>query len=84
MMIKIREKEQTKNKQRTTKNNIHDTQTFWVQDKTDNVLIGFAEFLDSLKESVKMVVHSKQIRQIILVYNRYVTLEYKKGNTNMI
>ncbi len=65
MMIKIREKEQTKNKQRTTKNNIHDTQTFGVQDKTDNVLIGFAEFLDSLKESVKMVVHSKQIRQII-------------------
>lgn len=47
------------------KNNIHDTQTFWVQDKTDNVLIGFAEFLDSLKESAKMVVHSKQIRQII-------------------
>ena len=65
MMIKIREKEQTKNKQRTTKNNIHDTQTFGVQDKTDNVLIGFAEFLDSLKESAKMVVHSKQIRQII-------------------
>lgn len=48
-----------------TKNNIHDTQTFGVQDKTDNVLIGFAEFLDSLKESAKMVVHSKQIRQII-------------------
>ena len=65
MMIKIREKEQTKNKQRTTKNNIHDTQNFGVQDKTDNVLIGFAEFLDSLKESAKMVVHSKQIRQII-------------------
>ena len=70
-MIKIREKEQTKNKQRTTKNNIHDTQTFGVQDKTDNVLIGFAEFLDSLKESAFKTNKADNLLKIIclLWYN---------------
>ena len=72
MMIKIREKEQTKNKQRTTKNNIHDTQTFGVQDKTDNVLIGFAEFLDSLKESAFKTNKADNLLKIIclLWYNQ--------------
>lgn len=71
MMIKIREKEQTKNKQRTTKNNIHDTQTFGVQDKTDNVLIGFAEFLDSLKKSAFKTNKADNLLKIIclLWYN---------------
>lgn len=54
-----------------TKNNIHDTQTFGVQDKTDNVLIGFAEFLDSLKESAFKTNKADNLLKIIclLWYN---------------
>ena len=82
MMIKIREKEQTKNKQRTTKNNIHDTQTFGVQDKTDNVLIGFAEFLDSLKESAFKTNKADNLLKIIclLWYNQSKNIKIERRN----
>ena len=64
------------------KNNIHDTQTFGVQDKTDNVLIGFAEFLDSLKESVFKTNKADNLLKIIclLWYNQSKNIKIVRRN----